>query len=351
MSFTTCLTIGFVDPFPVASEIQSIDATTWRLFATIDVDDAMDHQVPVEQMVVSVVPINNTLTSSFITFNEDLSFFEITHTDFVSLTFMKQSDPGFLFRSGKLTAMPSVDGIAGVKVFRVRGSIPENDPSIQIQVANYIPYSIPDLPPGFSGEISAVNIDFRPDAIHLTLPGSVTPPEPPELPELPELPDPPDPPKLPNPSPPPPPPAPEPVTFTITSSLQVEPSLNLHEVKQLVKVTDRGTVINFAGADLPSNIVAIILDVVGIFITESLSEAIRTAVENAIIRLIENLVQSNLPPGATLPEGTTSVQRIIITDTDISFDGARGSFIMVPYMARTGFARPISTRHLRFPLR
>src|SRR5947208_2120158 len=112
MSFTTRLSIHSASPFPALTQSRNIGVTAWRLYTTVGAGVGLDHQVDLETLNVPVAPFHGALGSTSFTINQDLNFFDVTRTDFASLTCMDPSDAGYLFRAGKLTKMPELGAIA-----------------------------------------------------------------------------------------------------------------------------------------------------------------------------------------------------------------------------------------------
>lgn len=314
MPFTTSLAVRFVSPRLLPATAPPVEATSWRISTTIDDEgNATDHQSPIETIPVPASLSGDSLLASGFTFARDFSEpYAATRADFVVVTVRTLPDPGFLFRSKRLTANPAPQGGGTVGINIIKGRRGESIAWLQTQASKLVPRPLSGLPPGFTGTVSRITVSARPGLIDLVVTGSFAPERPRALPGLPA------------------PPAPPPVRFTLTTSLEVKPSENLHDVEQLVVVAYVSDPrVDFAGGD-PGGVVAAILN----FFRHEIAQQMAGAVASLSRQLVDQLVSDSLsgaPLGDILPPGVTkSVQKVTISGEGLAVEGAAGAFVEIP---------------------
>lgn len=321
MSFTLNLRVHFKPPLMVPSPAPSLDAKLWRFSTTIDSGGSVDHEVPVETHPVQTSVSSGDLTSPSFTFNQDVPF-PSTHTDFGVVTLRVPSDAGFLFRSALLKENPHFsDGTVCISV--TRSILTRTQSDLQATANQNLPKPVQNLPPGFSGSITNAVVTLQQDAIMMALTGSISPPQPPPpkfgLPAL---------------------SAPPPISFTFTATLGLAPTAHI-QVKRQVACSTQNPKLTFAGSNLPSNVVATVLNYLQSFMSGTMGEAVSSTFEQAIDQIVKSQVSAGPLTTNVFSTITASVQGVKITSANVALDIALGSFVKIPFTLVSGLGPPV----------
>jgi hypothetical protein len=329
MSFTLSLRLFFHSPLSVPSPAPSLDAKLWRFSTTIDGNGgSVDHEVEVESHPVQTSISTGFLTSPNFTFNQDVPF-PITHTDFGVVTLRNPSDAGFLFRSALLKENPHTsNGTVAISVTRLSFTRTQSD--LQAIANQNLPKPVQNLPPGFSGSITKAVVSLQQDAVMMALTGSISPPQPQpppkfgiNLPSLPTL------------------SAPPPIGFTLTTTVGLAPTPHIQVKRQVACSTQANPNLTFAGSNVPSNVVAAVLNFLQTFMSGTMAEAVSSAFEQSIDQIVQNQMSATPLATSIISAITASVQRVKITSANIAFDIALGSFVKIPNTLVGGIGNPV----------